>query len=173
MKDKRLTYILLPLVVVLWVVIGHRFYKAVKGDNVTSVSVLPETIAIEEEGTIPYEWQLNYADPFLKNTLSSGSLGMQETTSKRLVKLSTTERDIPLPAEWNKLKYLGMIRNNNTDKQIGIIMFQDTRKLVRVGDHIAGFVIEQIQKDSIRVRCAQQKKYVVRQGRIEWLSQHE
>ena len=167
-----MTYILLPLVVVLWVIIGYRFYNAVKGDDIVEVPTLPEAIAIEKEVAAPYEWRLSYADPFLKNVPYSERHERVESISKqRVVEPSTLREGKVNSIEWDKLKYLGMIRNNKTDKQVGIVTLQGVRKLVREGDRVSGFVIEQIQKDSIRVRYARQKKYVVRQGRIEWLSQ--
>lgn len=173
MKNKKLTYVLLPAVVLIWIMIGQRFYSAVKGDdyepNVVSQSVLPS----EVEPTEPYVLQLNYADPFLKKEPKPRLL--TAARSATVTSLPTSPRSSTPPGasmDWNSLVYLGIIENNKTTHRVGIVTLDGVRKLVKKNDRVAPFVIEEIRKDSIRVRSGQNTKYILRQGRIKWLSDH-
>lgn len=172
MKDKRLLYVLLPAVVIIWIVIGYRLYGAMKGDDVTPPSTRVITPVVERESSELYQLQLNYADPFLKKESkvfrATGKSSSRQTTSIPAITRGTTNGSSTV--NWNNLAYFGMIENTKTTHRVGIITLNGERKLVRESDRIPPFVIEMISKDSVKVRSGQETKYIVKQGRIEWLS---
>ena len=165
-------YVLLPAVVIIWVMIGYRLYNAVKADDNPLPSTRPVTIAEKKEDSKPYQLQLNYLDPFLKDKVQEHTAHAPSTYS-RLVTLPTVPEPINAShaVDWSIITYVGMISNNQTDYRVGIITIKGTRKLVHENDRIPPFVIEKITKDSVRIRAREEARYVVRQGRIKWLSQ--
>ena len=172
MKDKRLLYVLLPAVVVIWIVIGYRLYGAMKGDDFTPPVTRTFTPVVDRENNEPYQLQLNYADPFLKkeNTIFRATYkpSLPQTSSLPAVVRETA--NVSTTVNWNTLAYFGMIENAKTTHRVGIVTLNGVRKLVRESDQISHFTIERILKDSMEVRSGQETKYIVKQGRIEWLS---
>ena len=165
-------YVLLPAVVIIWIVIGYRLYNAVKGDDHSLPSARPVTIAEKKEDNKPYQLQLNYLDPFLKNKAQK-QIAHAPSTYSHPVTLPTVPEPVNAShaIDWSVVAYVGMISNNQTDYRVGIITINGTRNLVRENDHIPPFVIEKITKDSVRIRAQEEARYVLRQGRIKWLSQ--
>ena len=172
MKDKRLLYVLLPAVVIIWIVIGYRLYGAMKGDDFAPSSTRMIAPVVDNERSEPYRLQLNYADPFLKKESkvfkAAGEPLSRQTSSLPAVSQKTT--NVSLTVDWNNLAYFGMIENTKTTHRVGIVTLNGVRKLVRESDRIPPFAIERILKDSVKVRSGQETKYIVKQGRIEWLS---
>ena len=171
MKDKRLIYVLLPAVLVIWIIIGQRFYAAVKGDD--PAPYVPTTGgAVTSEATPDvYELRLDYADPFLKEEptqVTLPPLPVHDPISALSVAAGSTSPTATV--DWSGLTYSGMISNNQTDHRVGMLTLKGTRKLVRENDRVATFTIEKIYQDSVRVRFGEEVKHIVRAGRIRWLS---
>lgn len=174
MKNKQLTYVLLPAVLIIWLVVGHRFYNALKGDEHQVNQTVRPTVVSEEEAIDIYQLQLNYADPFLKQEPQQPPRSVLNATLAHSLPVSSPSPSASTrkPINWNALAYLGMIKNNETTHRVGIITVNGVRRLVKKNDRVAPFVIEDIRKDSIRVRSGQATKYILRQGRIKWLPDH-
>lgn len=167
MKDRRLTYVLLLAVIVIWIIIGYRFYNTVRGDDVVVRPTYQPVQDIERGASEVYELQLDYADPFLKEEKIQPPLLVVSkplTHSKPIVSSSRSNLTDSSPTtNWKAITYLGIIRNNQTDQQVGIIEVDGLRRLVKTDDRIPPFTIGKITSDSIGIQYSKTTKYVYRQ----------
>ncbi|WKN45341.1 hypothetical protein [Tunicatimonas pelagia] len=170
MKDKRLVYILLPAVAVIWIVIGYRIYQAVKGEEPLMPSRTAPLLTTEEMVIDTYTLQLNYADPFLKRQPVRSQGEPASASSTPILIANTTKSDVSAGVNWGRITYLGMIENSHTQQKVAIIALDGVRKLVKIQDRISPFLVEKIYKDSVLVRSGKDIQYIVKEGRIKWLT---
>jgi hypothetical protein len=168
MKDKRITYVLLPAVLVIWFVIGQRFYTIVGVDDAQLNFPKHPVQTSNDTVSEAYVFQMNYADPFLKEEKSQPN---RPSVKLPLVQSAPTIPSAPpnkvvthSTIDWGTIVYLGIIRNNQTDQQVGIITINGARKLVKVNDQFLPFAIGRITRDSIEIQHDRVVKYVYRQG---------
>ena len=173
MKDKRLLYVLLPAVVAIWMIIGYRFYHAVKGEDTAVSTVAPVNVITPEEDTTIYQLQFNYPDPFMKKITVAPSIAAATLPTHQLPVTAARPAAVPATSsvDWEAIAYLGMIENNQTEYRVGIIVVNGQRHLVREQDQIASFSIGRILKDSLQVGVKTEVRYIAREGKIDWLSQ--
>ena len=170
MKNDKLIYILLPAVAIIWLIIGYRFYQAIEQKRDTPTQSTIPIASIEETTLAAYELQLDYPDPFLKKEKRAvRTPSIQQRTRSPQVTVTTfpaASTNIP----WERLTYHGMIENNQTTDRVAIVSLEGIRKLVKEGNQIGTFTLEQILKDSVKVRVGREAQYITRQGKIDWSS---
>lgn len=170
MKNDKLIYVLVPAVAIIWLIIGYRFYQAIEQKEDT-LNPKPIATALVEEATLAaYELQLDYPDPFLKKEKRAVRIpSIQQRTRPPQVAVTTfsaASTNIP----WERLTYHGMIENNQTTDRVGIVSLGEVRKLVKEGEGVGTFTLEQILRDSVKVRAGKEVRYITKRGRVRWLS---
>ena len=172
MKNDKLIYVLLPAVAIIWLIIGYQFYQAVEPKEIASLSQTAITIPVEEKNSEIYQLQLDYPDPFLKRQqqkVTVVTLPVRQTAISSLSiapTITTSSKDI----DWEAITYHGMIENNQTTDRVGILALDGVRKLVKEGSHVGAFTVERILKDSVMVKGGEKARYIIKQGKIQWLS---
>jgi hypothetical protein len=159
MKNKKLTYILIPLVAVVWGLIFYKIYLQVNGSDKdvqpfavmagNAVSVVPDTIHLK----------LNYRDPFL-------SYSFNRERIKSPVFGAFLQANIPGNTKpefiWPSIKYDGMIVNSKTKRKTGLLNFETKNYLVKEGDNVNGYKVIKLFADSVYIGYSKHKKTFIR-----------
>jgi hypothetical protein len=156
-KNKKLTYILLPAVILIWGMIVYRVMNA-------SPSGTRVNEAFHNESAAPavvndtFSLLANYRDPFRtapakKIMTSSGS----EVKSSPVKEKKVTT---PVVSSWPQIVYGGLIRNQQSKKELAMVQVNGQGNFMRTGD-IAGDVrLLKVFKDSIIVSFGKEKKSI-------------
>lgn len=162
MKNKKLVYVLLPATLAVWILIAVRIYKTLNpasdAEHLTvqqpkekpAGQTISDTFAIEN----------NYRDPFGKVAAAVNrnySAGASPALPKKNVQP-------PAPASktasWPVVIYSGMIKNQNSNKQLVLVSINGNLRSMKPGDNIDNVQLGKIWKDSIEVVWNKERKFV-------------
>ena len=159
MKNKKLTYLLLPIVVLLW---GYAIFQVFGGSKQAYVPV-PDTVTFDEEllkDSLQFEaLNFNFSDPFLKrkiiNTKSVSVSRNPIQTRPYQVKKQNVQK--PVTIQWPNIRYGGTV--NATKVFISINSQSD---ILNVSDEIQGVKIKEVFEDSIQVEFKGESKVILK-----------
>jgi hypothetical protein len=159
MKNKKLTYFLIFMVLVVWGMIIYRVFDAAGGDDdaVTVVSVKPVK-EVYNDFTIPRDTTkllLNYRDPFglVKFKDTAGLPALHHPKSK--VSLMSK------PAmNWSFIQYSGYIRNPSSKKLIALVSVNGKNEMLAEGDTKEQVKLLRNLIDSIKVSFNGKTKFI-------------
>lgn len=152
LKNKKLVYLLLPLVLVIWGLIFYRIYANLHGKpkSPSFSKQITKEIDVRDKEEIP-QLSLNYPDPFLKNT--SISSGEKKTNPKHPDNLVS-------PINWPMITYRGMLRSEQAKHNVtGFLRVGTTDMLVHMGDVARELAVLRIAKDSILLENKGEKRW--------------
>ena len=151
MKNKKLSYILIPLVVLIWAIIIIKFVKYLKGPQIepnklTEATFNDTSIFLDDT----FSLIANYRDPFLhKQNIKYNSKSTVKKNTKKIVKKNTPpKKNIKSP----NIKYSGFVQQSSAEKGLGFININGKSYTVREGDVIDKIKIVRIYKDSIKLK---------------------
>ncbi|MES2141095.1 MAG: hypothetical protein V4511_15420 [Bacteroidota bacterium] len=162
MKNKKLLYILIPVVLLVWGVIIYRIFNVVNGSNSNEVlkSVIIENV--NNENLIDtFSIHPNYRDPFI-------SKRAKKTTSENKVVSAITKPDIikkvtntvPVSNKWPNIVYNGLIKNEKSNKQLALVQINGQANILQLGNVAEGVELTKIFRDSIEVKFNLEKRYI-------------
>lgn len=157
MKNKKATYILIPLVALVWAMIFYRIFSAVKpADNElmqTNALAMDSTVS----NTLPDTFSIhaNYRDPFLGTMISSERPVLRNTSLP-----TTPVKTTVIIKSWPVITYGGMIKNQKSNKQLALLQINGESKMMKVGDMEDEVELVKIYKDSIEVMFQKGKRMV-------------
>lgn len=162
MKNKKLSYVLVPMVIAVWGFIFFRIFSTVENNNQASILTTKKSnnpIKFINNDTL--KLALNYEDPFLKKSASSESdnFSFKTSTSRPVMPKYT----IPAPIKiinWPEIKYFGSIKNIKKNKEFATISIKDKRYYLSKTDEVAGVKIVDIFKDSVVIEYEYDKKCI-------------
>lgn len=146
MKNKKLTYVLLILVLAIWGSILHQLFLSendvdFKEHEVVAIDV--ETIDKKDEIV---SLNLNYRDPFLERK----SKPKQKTVNISKLKNTTPKKTAQTQnIQWPLVEYSGSITNKSADNKMALIKINGKEHLLKEGDSKEGIQIGHIFNDSI------------------------
>jgi hypothetical protein len=148
MKGKKGIYIMLPLVLAIWFIIGYRIYNAIKddGDNkkVHEISNVTNTV---EQKTDSFTLIADYRDPFLEKSKVISVIKTNTSNKSSLIKSS-----IPIVKKttpWPSINYMGIIKNQKSSKQSILVLVNGKEMVLTQGDKVEEFILSKVLKDSI------------------------
>lgn len=154
MKNKKNIYILLPLVLIVWGIIGYKVFSAINptADLQTSptnlVNFKPKTI--ENEAT--YTLNLNYRDPFLEKRSPIKKIKTTRKTSNKQPNIT-----IPFPP----IIYNGLIEpKEKSRKTLYLVSIYNNQHFLSVGTKKDGVILVKGSNKSITVKFQQHKKEI-------------
>lgn len=155
MKNKKLTYLLITLVVLIWGFVVFSIF----GENDVEVQneyVFNDFSVEEKDSTITQKLDLSYSDPFLsRKLLSTRYTG----GSSNPVKKSNNQRFLPKKhvktVSWPAIEYGGTI---NTRK--GLVKVNNRLEIISVGDTLNHVIITKLFADSIFVSFKSETKTI-------------
>jgi hypothetical protein len=160
MKNKKLTYFLGFVVLMVWGIIIYRIIDASSGsdDPVPVVSNTPQKeayndFAIAKDTT---HLLLNYRDPFglvkQKDTLS---LAAKKSTHKSMISMDKK------PAfNWGFIQYSGYIRNPGSKKLITLISINGKNEMLSEGESRDNVKLIKNLRDSIKISFNGKTKFI-------------
>ncbi len=159
MKNQKLTYLLLPLAIIIWGFIIWKIFFSNSTQVQYAVSKpvqnLQDTVLQSEHAVKAL--QLNYGDPFLKRNVSV--VKSNETEKKK-----TEKKVFNRVVRWPQIEYKGMVSGNGKNSGVGMILIGNKNFLVRRNQDKNGIHVLEIYKDSILLELDQdQKTFLLKQ----------
>ena len=152
MKNKKATYLLLVLSIVLWGFIGWKVYSAFDYNQPEIPTVKKEVIMAEKDSIILL---LNYRDPFL-GKYSSRSISKDTLPVKRqTVSVISPQKQAPVSPT---IQYKGVMNVGNISMAI---LQKDGRVLtIKIGEEIDGYKLTKINDNNI-ILSKERKQYEI------------
>lgn len=155
MKNKKLAYLLVPLVLLIW---GHIIYKLVVGySEVETVmeDIAPAPVLKEVQlKTEAYELYANYADPFLKRQPKGDNVvttPTTNTTTQHATVVPVKVEPKPVQEKWPDIEYKGSIINNTTKEVVAMMSIDKKNQLLKKNDSYKELTLVDIATDSVVV----------------------
>lgn len=162
MKNKTITYILLFLVLVIWGTILYKIFFYTESESETFSMGKTSLTKITPESSDTFSLSLNYSDPFLKENVRSNSISKSSTSTRKSGQVKpTTIKNNPSTSPqvvWPKVKYEGLIKNNNNST--AILSINGSTQFLKIGDSFNDVKVESITKDSVIVSYHKNSKTI-------------
>ncbi|OFY93715.1 MAG: hypothetical protein A3K10_17235 [Bacteroidetes bacterium RIFCSPLOWO2_12_FULL_31_6] len=150
---------MLPVVILVWGFVFYQLYtyffsKPSIANQETTYRVNEDEIKRDTFSIVA-----NYRDPFLgaKTSVTNEAIKTNNYTSNKTVTSSKITTDL-----WPSIEYHGMIKNNNSNKRVGIIKIDSKEFIVKEGDEKYDVKIIQIDKEEIKVRFQKESRTVTK-----------
>lgn len=162
MKNKKLQYILVPLVILIW---GLVFFKVIdhireKNDADFAKSVSVKNIK-KESVSDTFSIRADYRDPFKKYIVSAKSSSQESVIPKRI-----KQEVNPAFIQWPDVSYGGLILNEKGKYKTALLKINNQDFLLKTGDSRNGIKIEAVFADSIKLSYSKQIKIFYKQRSI-------
>ena len=111
-KNKKVTYLLIVLVALIWGLIFYKIYANFGGNRLVEKN-LPPSVAKVEDGQRDSVFTLSfdYPDPFLKGSGQSSATPIKNTGNPKIV-------------TWPLIEYRGLMTSNNKNESTGLLKVQ-------------------------------------------------
>src|SRR5687767_8637617 len=115
MKSKKGVYVLLPVVIIIWAYVGFNIYKTLNPDEtpLSFDSSFPAA-SLNENKNEKFSLLANYEDPF--KIVKKKVVGTSSSAPKPKV-----IKEVKATLPWPDVHYKGLIKNQATQKQLGIL----------------------------------------------------
>jgi len=159
-KKKTSILLISPIVILVW---GFVFYKLFVSFFTTPNYAKPEarqSVSIDEIKKDTFEIVADYRDPFLGKKAKHRHSNSNNKVSNVTKQLTKVEKKTEQP--WPSITYKGMIKNNNSDRRVGIATINGKEYLVKKGDEIQGVKLLSIGKVELKVSFQKEKKIITK-----------
>lgn len=158
LKNKKALYVLVPVVLIIWGMIGYRIYKGMSDDTpdflVEQTNMQPIVEMLEPD---TFSIIAEYRDPFLGKIRSPKPRVNQ--TKKKPVQVKKKPEPVLI---WPSITYGGMIKNQKTNKLIAMVKINGKDNLMAVGNVVSEVRLVKVYPDSIKVALGKVEKMVVK-----------
>jgi hypothetical protein len=160
MKNKKLTYFLVVIVLGLWGLILYRVFDAVAANDDNQLPVLVHQVKDTYGNfSIPNDTaklMLNYRDPF-------GLPEPKDTVTKRNQLLSSKKitQTVRPAINWSFISYSGYIRNPASKKLIALVSINGQNVTLAEGETKVRVKLVKNMRDSIKVSYAGKTKFIL------------
>lgn len=158
MKNKKFTYLLGLLVLIVWGIVIYRIFDTVAGseDDFTPVQNVKEE-KNSNDYSVPADTThllLNYRDPFRLTR-------QPDTAVKRIAQPGTARPSIPKPAfSWNFVKYSGYTRSAGSKKLLAVMSINGQSAILQEGETVADVKLIKNYQDSVKVTFKGRTGYI-------------
>jgi hypothetical protein len=161
MKNKKMLYVLLPAVVLIWGMIAYRIVQSLEGEILVKPASGSRHDKIEEQTTDEsYVLLTDYPDPFLSNPIKKSKDRIfpfpQAPMPQQSRSISATPVHSPSPlvvppvtVHWPEVAYLGVIENKAKKTKVALLKVAGQEVLLRAGALHQGVRVTSIFRDSI------------------------
>jgi len=160
MKNKKISYFLLPAAIILWLFLMFKIYEMITDKkapypvNTTNHSV-EEKKLIEKSDTMVL--LLNYGDPFL----------IQKKVVARPAKVKSRShvavvKPKPEKIDWPQIEFIGTVQNTSNGKCIVNLTINGDHLIMKPGDICEEIELVKVTTESILVTYKNQKKSIER-----------
>ena len=163
MKNKKQIWILGPLVLLVWGMIGYRVFNALKGNSETYpvYQAPPSVQGSDSTQSNAYSLIKNYPDPFLKKERRSVSgISTKTNSSRAKVKTRVTKTVVPIPLRWPVVNYKGSIERRSTSSILYVLEIEGINYFLSKGDEENDLKLLEVYEDSVKVEFKGKEKRV-------------
>lgn len=154
---------MVPLVLLVWGVVFSQLFSYFYSDPILSVQKADQVINIDEIKEDTFSIVASYRDPFLGRKRKSYRNNIPQDSGQQTANRGTgVKKSIPAEKPWPLISYNGMIKNNNSDRKVGIVKIDEKEYLVKSGDVIGAVSFLAIEKQSIKVRFQKETKTITK-----------
>lgn len=177
MNSKRSVYLLLPLVALVWGLIGWRIWAAAGGPEEVLPADHPILSRTTQTPTRLPRLLLGYGDPF-KPISGGGRAATPLPVATALPAAATTVTATPTPGrlafpvrpaeptpekpvvtiDWPHIKYLGTITHANGQAQVALLDIDNEELVVKAGHSAHNIRVVQLFRDSVQLAYKSQKR---------------
>ena len=158
MKNKKLTYILLPIVILIWgYAIFQIFWKGKPEVNYT------QEVAIADEELLQDSLQFkmlsfDFSDPFLKRNIFNSKIIVKSRKRKKTtsVRRKPTAKK-PIIIKWPIIKYGGTVNSIKA-----LVSINRKLEILNINDVFEAVTINEIFSDSIKVEFKEEHRVIVK-----------
>jgi hypothetical protein len=173
-KNKKVTYLLLTTVALVWGLIVYRIVAGMSDDTKVKPNNKKKEVSLYTEEKEVYPLLLNYSDPFLKGGRGIGT-GITEQSAANVYASTGTIRHkkvlakkevkpvvVPAVIDWSFIHYIGLIGNNSNANKIGLVNIHAHEHIVKEKDMIGDVSIIRLSKDTLRVTFNNVEHFLLR-----------
>ena len=147
MKKRKTLYIMLPLVILVWGFVCYQLFSSFFTTPNYAKAEVKQEVKITEIKKETFLLVANYRDPFLGKKARSRIKKTVAGTSER-----TTVSTVKTTKNWPSISYKGMIKNNNSEKKVGIFNVNGKEYLIKEKETVNEITFLSINKSKVSVR---------------------
>lgn len=159
MKNRKITIILLILVLVIWGVVIFRIILN-KPSQVIIHKELPDSIHSINSEFLRFAYDSTLIDPFLNQTHFKSTEVRKFNVIKGNVR-SKSKEFLKVEAFPNIMFY-GLISNSESGKKIAIISVNNVKHIIEEGSILMGLIFREFNKDSILVVGTVSSSFIIK-----------
>ena len=154
---KKLTYLMLPVVIAIWGIIFYRIFFSNAADDVPVANNGRTVTGIKDDNAVPDTFSIiaSYRDPFLGKVVSSEAPKSIQHPVKTEPKQT---KPAPVQASWPTISYSGMIRNRQSSVQLAMLQVNGQSYTVKAGEVVESVKVTRIYRDSIEIGLGAEKR---------------
>lgn len=158
MKNKKLSWILLPAVLSIWGMIGWKVYAAINGDDETFSENSPQTEIHKDTSAVPedYTLSLNYRDPFFEPRPQPKAV----STNVKKTETQSVKNSAPQITQWPSVAYGGLVRQTQSGKTVGFLIVNGSSHFVNGGDVAGELTVVKMWSDSVEVKFGKESRRI-------------
>lgn len=167
MKNRKLIFVLIPLVIIVWALIFYRIGSLPRGFSLSDTTHNRDFGQKESKVSVDsFNLLLNYPDPFLQGVGIHGDTNEPDVLSdNEIINVPAVQRS-PLPEKKMKeealaVRYLGLVGNVTTKKIVGVFMVNNRNVLLEEQKADQGMRVLSLWTDSALV-LFESNKLIVR-----------
>lgn len=150
---------MLPIVFLVWGIVFYQLFSYFFSTPTYVTEKAEVVVNVDEIKKDTFSIVANYRDPFLGENIR---LFQPKTTnnqsSQPKVQKNIAQKSIDKP--WPTIEYKGMIKNNNSEKRVGIVGLNNKEYLVKEGEVLNGVKFMVISKELIQVSFQKEQKTI-------------
>ena len=152
---------MLPLVILVWGFVFYLLFGSFFSSPNYAKEEVKQTVNITEIKKDTFLIVADYRDPFLGKKVksrvrSSSGVGNRKSTGTKKPKSVKTEKSWPL------IIYKGMIKNNNSERRVGILSVGGKEYLIKEKDVVGEVTVLSIKKNEVNVRFQKENKTITK-----------
>lgn len=158
MKNKKLSWILLPAVLAIWGMIGWKVYAAMNGEDEVFANNVPQTSLYSDTSVVPedYTLSLNYRDPFFEPQQKPKTV----STNVKKTETPSVQTSAPQVTQWPSVSYGGLVRQTQSGKTVGFLIINGSSHFVNAGDVAGELTVVKMWSDSVEVKFAKESRRI-------------
>lgn len=148
---------MLPIVLLVWGIVFYQLYLYFFSTPTYVTKKAEMVVNVDEIKKDTFSIVANYRDPFLGENIR---LTQPKTSSNKKQKTQKKIQPKPIDKPWPSIEYKGMIKNNNSEKRVGIVSINSKEYLVKEGEILNEVKFMVISKELIQVSFQKEQKTI-------------
>ncbi len=157
-QKKKIIYILLPIVILVWGFVFYQLYGYFFSKPDYTKTEEKTIINIDEIKKDTFSIVADYRDPFLSNNMVQTGINLvvNKTNGSSKTKKNTSLTVL----KWPLIQFKGMIKNNNSEKRVAIVIVDGKEQIVKEGTTLNELKVIKIEKETITVSFQKEQKTI-------------